>query len=137
MEPSELIQGGQVSAERQVGGGEQIKRVNRKAETSRDASQKSPLRFELEPIRHPAYTFSQRGSPNRNSGKVETMVTGVFHLPNQVVMATGSTHRSLILAARRCLGPPHQNSISPLLSLTHFNPSGGRCTCRVPMRTGS
>lgn len=65
MEHSQVIQGGQVSAERLVGGGKQIKRVNKKPEKSRDTIQKSPLRFELEPIRHPAYAFGQRGSSNR------------------------------------------------------------------------
>ena len=65
MEHSEVIQGGRVSDERLVGGGKQIKRVNRKAETSRDAIQMSPSRFELEPIRHPAYAFGQSGSSNR------------------------------------------------------------------------
>jgi hypothetical protein len=40
MEHSEAIQGGRVSAERLVRGGKQIKRLNRKAETSRDAAPK-------------------------------------------------------------------------------------------------
>jgi len=46
----EVIQGGQVLAARQVGGGEQARKVRVTAKTSREATQKRAWRSEFEPM---------------------------------------------------------------------------------------
>ncbi|MHC4073967.1 MAG: hypothetical protein ACYTGS_18360, partial [Planctomycetota bacterium] len=47
--------------ERQAGVGEQIKKVNRTARTSRDAVQERLLQSVLETMGQPAYPFGRRG----------------------------------------------------------------------------
>ncbi len=47
--------------ETQVGVGEQIKKVNRTAKTSRDAVQERLLQSVLETMGQPAYAFGRRG----------------------------------------------------------------------------